>query len=248
MAKKRRKPHRPPGPGGARTATATQERPRSAKAEHKELARRQREQLRKKAARERFVRRYLTLLVISGVAAVGVFLIMGRGNQSTGPLPGILEDRAPWPANTAQVGDRLDRLNLPAAGGALHIHANLQIYVAGTQEPVPADIGLASGVESPLHTHDTSGVIHIESGDANFKPTLGEFFDVWGVGLSPTCLGGYCDAGDRQLRVYVNGTEITTNPRAIELHDHDVIVLTFGAAGEQPEPIPATYDWSTLVP
>lgn len=248
MAKKRRKPHRPAGPNGARTATATQERPRSTRAEHKELARRQRERLRKKAVRARFVRLYLTVVVVSGVVLLAFSLIRGGGNQTIGPLPGMLTDRAPWPANTAQVGARLDRLNLPAAGGTLHIHANLQIYVAGTQEPVPGDIGIASGVESPLHTHDTTGVMHIESADAGFQATLGEFFDVWGVRLTSTCLGGYCDAGDRQLRAYVNGTEVTGNPRDIKLQDHDLIVLTFGAADEQPKPIPSTYDWSTLAP
>lgn len=247
MAKKRRKPHRPSSPDGARAATATTERPRSVKAEHKELARRQREAERKRAARTRFIRRYLTLVAVSGVAAVAVFLIVGP-RQSSGPLPGLLTDRAPWPANTAQVGDRLDRLNLPAAGGALHVHADLQIFVAGTAQPVPADIGLAPGVESPLHTHDDSGVIHVESANAAFRPTLGELFDVWGVRLSSTCLGGYCDAGERQLRAYVNGTRVTTALRDIPLDDHDVIVLTFGSPDEEPKPIPATYDWSTVAP
>jgi hypothetical protein len=247
MAKKRRKPHRPVTANGTRTATTTQERARSTKAEHKELARRQREQMRKRAARRRFFRLYFMLLAMTGVVLLGVFFVM-RPKTQTGPLPGIIEDRAPWPANTAQVGDRLSRLGLPAAGGALHIHANLQIFVAGIQEPVPADIGLASGVESPLHTHDASGVIHIESADPSFRPTLGEFFDVWGVRMSSTCLGGYCDAGDRQLRAYVNGEEVTGDPRSIRLQDHDVVVVTFGASTEQPKPIPSTYDWSTLVP
>ncbi|HEX9123971.1 MAG TPA: hypothetical protein VF984_11565 [Actinomycetota bacterium] len=247
MAKKRRKPHRSAATNEARTATTTQERPRSTKAEHKELARHQREQARKRMARRRFVRLYLILLGVSTVVALGIFLV-ARPKTQAGPLPGILLDRAPWSANTQQVGDRLSRLGLPAAGGALHIHANVQVFVAGTQEPVPSDIGIAPGVESPLHTHDTSGVIHIESASSGFQATLGEFFDVWGVRLSSTCMGGYCDSGDRQLRAYVNGKEVTGDPRDVQLKDHDVVVLTFGAANEQPKPIPSTYDWSTLVP
>ncbi len=197
--------------------------------------------------RARFIRTYLVLVGVSAVIVLAVTLIIRPRNTSTGSLPGLLRDRAPWPANTAQVGDRLGRLGLPAAGGAFHIHADLQIFVAGTPEPVPADIGLASGVESSLHTHDATGVIHIESAvQRDF--TLGNFFDVWGVRLTTTCLGGYCDAGDRQLRAYVDGTEVTGSPRDITLGDHEVVVLTFGAKSEEPTPVPATYDWSTLAP
>ena len=35
---------------------------------------------------------------------------------------------------------------------------------------------------SPLHTHDYSGTIHVES-TANRNYTLGEFLNVWGIDL-----------------------------------------------------------------
>lgn len=250
MAKKRRRPHgnRPPGGSGAtRASTATQDRARSKKAEHKELARQRRERELKRMRRSRFIRTYLILVGVSAVAVLAFSLIRGTGGNASGPLPGLLTDRGPWPANTAQVGARLDRLGLPAAGGVFHIHADVQVFVAGNPQTVPANIGLASGVESPLHTHDDTGVIHIESASRH-DFTLGDLFDVWGVRLTATCMGGYCDAGDRQLRAYVDGDPVTGSPRAVALADHEVVVLTFGAKSEEPSPIPATYDWSSVAP
>ena len=40
-----------------------------------------------------------------------------------------------------------------------------------------ANIGL-SGCDEPLHTHDTSGIIHVEA-PANTQYTLAGFFEVW---------------------------------------------------------------------
>jgi hypothetical protein len=244
MAKKKRKPHTTrPRASTSGAATGTAERPLSARAERKEIARRERERMRRRRARSRVIRRMAIYTVVAlAVAALVLFLTRPK-SAASGPLPGVLTGRAPWPANTAKVADRLDRLGLPAAGGAMHIHADLQIFVHGTPEAVPADVGLASGVESPLHTHDSTGVVHIESATTRTF-TLGEFFDVWGVRLTGSCIGGYCNDGKNALRAYVNGTTVSGNPRSIRFEDHDVIVLTFGTPSEEPSPIPSTFDWS----
>lgn len=80
----------------------------------------------------------------------------------------------------------------------LHIHPHLKIVVHGESIPIPANIGLDPALwkdhslaiysdyprgESPLHTHDTSGTIHVES-TVKRDYTLGEFFNVWGVDFS----------------------------------------------------------------
>jgi hypothetical protein len=93
----------------------------------------------------------------------------------------------------------------PVEGTAVHIHQHLELYVDGRKVPVPAGIGINPAVGfAPLHTHDASGVIDVESPTVRTY-TLGQFFAVWGVRFTPSCLGGYCAAGDRRLRVYVNG-------------------------------------------
>ena len=83
--------------------------------------------------------------------------------------------------------------------------------------------------------------VHIESGDPNFRPALGQFFDVWGVYLSKDCLGGYCAAGDTKIRAYVDGKMWAGDPAQIPLNDQSVMVLTFGSADQLPNPIPTTF-------
>src|SRR3989475_4379207 len=44
---------------------------------------------------------------------------------------------------------------------------------------IPANIGFSSDCARPLHTHDTSGTIHVET-DVNQNYTIGDFFLIWG--------------------------------------------------------------------
>jgi hypothetical protein len=132
---------------------------------------------------------------------------------------------------------------LPAESFTLHIHQHLDLYVNGTKQVVPAQIGIITSpqvVFSPLHTHDTSGIIHVESPTVR-SFTLGEFFDVWGVRFTPTCIGGYCTQGDKALRVYVDGQLATRDPTTLELFAHEEIVVTYGTEAELPDPIPSSY-------
>jgi hypothetical protein len=74
----------------------------------------------------------------------------------------------------------------------LHIHPWLRIFVNGQRVVIPPAIGIKNPVQEsggfwtgganscfePVHTHDDSGVIHIES-PTNTNYTLGDFFDIW---------------------------------------------------------------------
>jgi hypothetical protein len=133
---------------------------------------------------------------------------------------------------------------LSAEGNVEHIHAHLDVLVDGHAVEVPADIGIdrSQGSISPLHTHDGSGVIHIES-PVKRQFSVGEFFTEWGVGLSADNIGGLRPADGKTVRVFVNGTEQRTdNPAAIVFGPHDEIALVYGV----PQPgqnIPAKYDF-----
>lgn len=65
----------------------------------------------------------------------------------------------------------------------IHIHPYLQIWVDGKNVSMPANIGitLSGGCLEPIHTHDTSGILHIElsQAEANRNWTLGDFFTIW---------------------------------------------------------------------
>lgn len=77
----------------------------------------------------------------------------------------------------------------------MHIHAQIEVLNSGQIQKVPAEIGIdpqlwhdhsldqfgpSKALLSPLHTHDESGTIHIES-VVNRDYTLGEFLSIWGM-------------------------------------------------------------------
>ena len=169
--------------------------------------------------------------------------------DNSSALPGMQTTEAPWPPQISQLQDRLGMMGLPALrreGTELHIHQHLDLFINGKTVSVPPMVGInmVAGFIAPVHTHDGSGVIHIESPIVN-RYTLGQFFDIWGVRLTQTCLGAYCNTGDKALRVFVNGAAVTTNPREIELTNDQEIVVTYGAESELPKPMPSTFKGPT---
>lgn len=151
----------------------------------------------------------------------------------------------PWPA-PADAAARVRAAGLPmlsSEGAVEHIHAHLDIRVDGQAVEVPAYLGIdrTRGTISPLHIHDTTGVIHIES-PVQRQFTLGELFSEWNVSLSADNIGALRATADKPLRVYVNGTQRSGNPAAITFAANDELALVYGAPqpGEQ---IPGKYDF-----
>ncbi len=157
-------------------------------------------------------------------------------------LPGIMTGTLPWPPEFAHLRARLAAIGLPALateGTALHIHEHIDLFVNSARVPVPAEIGDddAAGIISPIHTHDDTGIIHVESPRVETF-TLGQFFDVWGVRFTENALGGYEARASSMLTVYVNGTRYAGDPRQIPLVAHEEIAVVFGVT---PASVPATF-------
>jgi len=125
-------------------------------------------------------------------------------------------------------------------GLAMHIHVRLSISIEGRNFAVPSDIGISRELwidhslddfnpegMSPLHTHDSSGTIHVESTVVR-NYTLGEFFDVWGVRFDDRCISDYCSNEGYALRAYVNGNRIP-DPRDYVLSDGDELLVELGS-------------------
>ena len=191
----------------------------------------------------------LAAVLVAGIGGLAVSAA-NRDRQpatSPGPLAGLQTGPAPWGANTADLAERLRAIGIPALspmeGTAVHIHQHLDLYVDGRKVLVPAGIGIDPAVGyAPLHTHDPSGVIHVESPTVRTY-TLGEFFAVWGVRITPSCLGGYCAGGGRQLRLFVDGRAYRGDPTTLALAPHQELVVAFGTAAQLPSPIPSTYQF-----
>ena len=107
---------------------------------------------------------------------------------------------------------------------------------------VPHGIGIdtVAGILAPLHTHDSSGIIHVESAVSRAY-TLGDFFGVWGVRFTPTCVGGIGVGGDTHEEVYVNGSQVSGDPRAVRLLAHEEIAIVIGTQAQRPASIPSSY-------
>src|SRR5919197_3292222 len=210
----------------------------------KEEARRQREALKRKAARRRLMSRILgiagVVVVVAGV--VLAFLFIGGGSKIPQDLPGIQKDTEPWPAEHAHMQARLHKIHigfLSQEALAFHIHQHLDLFVNGQPVGVPSQIGISGGFAF-LHTHDATGVIHVESPVVK-NYSLGEFFDVWGVLFTKDCIGAYCANGNAKLWVFVNDKPYTGDPRNLVLRNFQEIVVAYGTRAQLPKPIPKTY-------
>jgi hypothetical protein len=187
---------------------------------------------------------------VVAAAVIGFILVRdngGGGTKTTTPtnynsLPGIRRTKAPWPVNSAYyatLADRLAPLDLTTLGGheglVEHFHAHLDIFVDGKRVKLPQLIGInpGAGYLTELHTHDSSGVIHIEA-QKQRDFTLGQFIAEWGVFLNQRCLGAYCDG----LKWYVNGKQQTGNPAGLVLKSHQEIAFVLG---KPPKTIPSRY-------
>ena len=221
------------------------------RAEKKELARAEREAARRRIARAERRRQLAWILGITIAVAAGVFFFTNRNEPDTSAvaLPGELTTKAPWDANAAESAARATALGLPAEGTTMHEHAAVKILVHGKNERIPTDIGIdtAAGTIQSIHTHDDTGLVHLESSQSR-EFTLGEFFGVWGVRFTPSCLGAYCNEGNNRLQVFVDGDEVTDDLQDVQLDDQTVIVVTYGTAAELPDPIPSTFDFSSINP
>jgi hypothetical protein len=191
------------------------------------------------------------IVSLFAVASLLILIAKGEPAQTTSEpaaaaLSGMQTGPAPWLPEIKNLRARLKAINLPALsaeGEALHIHQHLDIFVNGKPVTVPAGIGINMDARfiSQLHTHDVSGVIHVES-DQVRDFTLGQFFDVWGVRFTKDCIGGYCAKGNDKLRVFSDGKPVTGDPRNLALSSHQVIAVVYGPVESTPT-IRTTYQF-----
>lgn len=65
----------------------------------------------------------------------------------------------------------------------IHLHPYLQILIENASVSIPANVGIVQngGCLEPIHTHDSSGILHVELSQAESGRnwTLGDFFTIW---------------------------------------------------------------------
>jgi hypothetical protein len=186
----------------------------------------------------------VALILLTGCGQKSSSTPSATGPATTGgaqPAPNLLTTPPPWPAVQTGEGALVTKAQLPLLPQEAldeHIHAHLDVYYDGQPVTVPAYIGIVLqpvGI-SPLHTHDTTGIVHVES--ATPRPFyLGQFFTEWGVQMGGGCVAGQCPPA-HPVSVYVNGTPVTTPAEGVEISAHAEIAVVIGTP---PAAIPSTY-------
>lgn len=127
-----------------------------------------------------------------------------------------------------------------------HFHSHVALFYRGEQVAIPYGIGIVKPFQAEhgfvgraraiywVHTHDATGIIHVESPDERTY-TLGNFFDIWG---RPLARGNVAGLRGRVL-AYVDGKPYAGDPRQIPLHDHTQITLVVG----EPKVTPPRYQF-----
>jgi hypothetical protein len=106
-----------------------------------------------------------------------------------------------------------------------HIHPELSILLNGVPQVLPSDIGIRPNCMNSIHTHDSTGKIHVE---APIKKdfTLGDFFASWKKDFSSTKILDSVVDGEHEIVVTVNGKKVDTYENTL-LGDLDKIVVVY---------------------
>jgi hypothetical protein len=162
----------------------------------------------------------------------------GQPDKATGEA--VLRDTPlPWdrPGNQQAQVEAAGLVLADAESLTVHYHAHLDVRVDGTPVAVPAGLGINTGPGGSLpahgepgiavlHTHDTTGTLHVEAPAAEHV-ALGQVFTEWGVVLAAGQVGGYRTGEDGQVvTVTVDGAAVHGDPAKVVLVDRQRIAVT----------------------
>jgi hypothetical protein len=161
---------------------------------------------------------------------------------------------------TAQAAGPVDGITCGSEVVTSHVHAHLALYDHGKPVILPSQIGIPVSQQIPpssdggvhsclywLHTHDISGVVHMES-PRPVTFTLGQFLDIWTRTATIDSQGGLGMALDNsfalalartpaaELHIDVNSKPYRGAYRALPLGPHDQITLEIGNPQVSPPP------------
>ncbi len=168
-----------------------------------ELSKKERKELRREQRleeKQKFVRH----LAVKRVTKIALIVIIIGG--SVGLLTWYLATRPPIPEEEI------------ISRRGIHWHPEVAIYAKGEKQEIPANIGVGA-IHQPMHTHDTTGVLHLEFQGLVRKRdiTVGQFFKNWGKDMK---------SFGTDIKMTVNGEENMEIENYV-MRDRDKIELRF---------------------
>jgi len=115
----------------------------------------------------------------------------------------------------------------------VHWHPHLSVTLNGSPYTVPKDIGIDPSLwndhsldqygigMAPLHTHDTSGTIHVEVNTSRRDFTLHEFLAIWGEPSDGSAIDGH-----PVNTLTVDGVQQASPTADVVLKDGQKIIMT----------------------
>lgn len=109
----------------------------------------------------------------------------------------------------------------------IHWHPELSVSIKGQNQKVSANIGIGAR-HQPIHTHDTSGTLHLEIQGLVTKDDtkLGRFFKIWGKQFNSNCIFDSCNGRGGIVKMLVNGKE-NTEFENYQMKDRDKIEILY---------------------
>ncbi len=194
---------------------------------------RREEQRRQLAARASGKNRRIITGIISALVIVALGFTIFWLTQQKGT---VTSDNTAYPSIDGIPCQNSEQLNY-------HVHAHLSIYVNGQPFQLPTNLGIASDQSCFywLHTHDSTGVIHIEA-PTQQSFTLGTFFQEWSTRFPQMTYPTELDS-TTGWTAYVDGKPYKGDFHGITLVAHKLITLAYNSPGIKPD---TTYAWQGL--
>lgn len=199
-------------------------------------------------------RRYLTFggvaVAVVVALALGTVFVLSHSAAASGthtqPATSSANAQSTPTSSTSQALSPLALDNIDCNGSeqlTYHVHAHLSLYINGRPVTVPAYVGIDNNNQCFywLHTHDVTGVIHIEAPQQGTY-TLGTFFHLWDQRFSQL---GYPQQLNQTAgwKVYVNGQPYNGDFDSLALSPHMLITMAYNTPDAQPDTV---YNWNGL--
>ncbi|MFT5360115.1 MAG: hypothetical protein ACI88L_000597 [Candidatus Paceibacteria bacterium] len=147
-----------------------------------------------------------TTNIILGIIVIGGIILLFLGSKGSSTKELIVSDN----------GTEIPCLPNGHQAIAQHIHPVISIIVNGEEEVVPANVGIDGRCMREVHTHDTTGTIHIETKELDTIYKLPDFFAVLG---KPMVRDGYT------LIVKKDGEEVS--PEDLVFEDRSIVEVMY---------------------
>ena len=157
-------------------------------------------------------------------------------------LSSILTSSSRAPVHAAPIDySRTSSICLSGPSIRVHIHMHVSIYINNERVLIPGGVGIHVGRGRTcyywLHTHDSSGVLHVEA-PSQHTFVLGDFLTIWKQHFHQQGYPAQLDVTGWQ--VYVNGKPASSDFFHLSLSERMLVTLAYHSPNIQPD---KSYNW-----